>query len=299
MPIYHNEPIDLMVDYAFKQLFGQARNKDLLMSFLNALLTNSLASPIISVQFGNTEQAQEYREDKLSRMDVFVETDQQERINIEMQVAHDYGMAKRTLYYWAELYRGQVVSGASYQELHRVITINLIDFVQFPSTDRYHTSYHVVEDQTHERLSDALEVHFVEMPKLRKTITDLEKAVQDPLEKWLLLLESGKNKTIHHVLEVAAMNDVELKKALDEVEEIGRNPENWALYISRKKAILDEVSREASYRERIEKAHEQGMEKARIELIQLMLSKKLSPEEITNLTDIPLEDIKKIAESIH
>ncbi|WP_241717194.1 Rpn family recombination-promoting nuclease/putative transposase, partial [Sulfoacidibacillus ferrooxidans] len=92
---------------------------------------------------------------------------------------------------------------------------------------------HVVEDQTHERLSDALEVHFVEMPKLRKSITDLEKAVQDPLEKWLLLLESGKNKTIHHVLEVAAMNDVELKKALDEVEEIGRKPENWALYISR------------------------------------------------------------------
>ncbi|MCI0184134.1 Rpn family recombination-promoting nuclease/putative transposase [Sulfoacidibacillus ferrooxidans] len=98
MPIDHNEPIDLMVDYAFKQWFGQARNKDLLISFLNALLTNSLTSPIISVQFGNTEQSPEYQEDKLSRMDVFVETDQKERINMEMQVAHDYGLAKRTLY---------------------------------------------------------------------------------------------------------------------------------------------------------------------------------------------------------
>ena len=137
MPIDHKEPIDLMVDYAFKQLFRQARNEDLLISFLNALLINSLASPIISVQYGNTEQSPEYQGDKLSRMDVFVETDQKERINIEMQVAHDYGMAKRTLYYWAELYRRQVLSGASYQELHRVITINLIDFVQFPSTDRY------------------------------------------------------------------------------------------------------------------------------------------------------------------
>ncbi|MCY0893815.1 MAG: Rpn family recombination-promoting nuclease/putative transposase [Acidibacillus sp.] len=109
------------------------------------------------MQFGNTEQSPEYQEDKLSRMDMFVETDQKERINMEMQVAHDYGMAKRkrTLYDWEELYRRQMVVGASYQELHRVITIHLIDFVQFPSMDRYHTSYHVVEDQMHELLSDA------------------------------------------------------------------------------------------------------------------------------------------------
>ncbi|MCI0184765.1 hypothetical protein [Sulfoacidibacillus ferrooxidans] len=70
------------------------------------------------------------------------------------------------------------------------------------------------------------------------------------------------------------------------------------------------MSREASYRERLEAVQkqvevaqkqglEQGMEKARIELIQHMLVKKLLPEEIANLTDIPLEDIKKIAESIH
>ncbi|MCI0184665.1 hypothetical protein MM817_02962 [Acidibacillus sp. S0AB] len=50
--------------------------------------------------------------------------------------------------------------------------------------------------------------------------------------------------------------------------------------------ILREIIQEAED-EGIKAGREKGLEQARIVLIQRMLVKKLSPEEITNLTDIP------------
>ncbi len=50
----------------------------------------------------------------------------------------------------------------------QAITINIVNFRCFHSTERYHTAYHVTEDVDRFRLSDVLEIHFVEMPKFRQ-----------------------------------------------------------------------------------------------------------------------------------
>lgn len=41
--------VNLRIDFAFKQLFGTSGNEDILIAFLNAMLQDSLESPIVSL----------------------------------------------------------------------------------------------------------------------------------------------------------------------------------------------------------------------------------------------------------
>ncbi|WP_177195566.1 PD-(D/E)XK nuclease family transposase [Salibacterium qingdaonense] len=60
--------MDLKIDYAFKQLFGVERNKDLTIVFLNAVLDRKGKEKIQRITFKNTEFSGELEEDKKSRL---------------------------------------------------------------------------------------------------------------------------------------------------------------------------------------------------------------------------------------
>src|SRR5690625_1348951 len=93
--------MDLKIDYAFKQLFGIEKNKDITVVFLNAILQRTGRKRIKDISFSNIEVGGEYKDDKQSRLDLLVVTEANEWINIEIQFSNQYDMIKRTLYYWS------------------------------------------------------------------------------------------------------------------------------------------------------------------------------------------------------
>ncbi|MEN1970392.1 PD-(D/E)XK nuclease family transposase [Lentibacillus sp. N15] len=58
--------MDLKVDYAFKQLFGNEKNKAITVVFLNAILQQTGRNVIKDISFSNIEIGGEYEEDKQS-----------------------------------------------------------------------------------------------------------------------------------------------------------------------------------------------------------------------------------------
>lgn len=78
--------MDLKIDYAFKQLFGNKKNKNITVVFLNAILQKTGRDRIKDISFSNTESGAEYVDDKQSRLDLLVVTDANEWINVEIQV---------------------------------------------------------------------------------------------------------------------------------------------------------------------------------------------------------------------
>ena len=55
-----------------------------------------------------------------------------------------------------------------YKELRPVIAINIMNFDLFSQTDRFHTTYHLYEDEDKFKLTNVMEFHFIEMAKLIK-----------------------------------------------------------------------------------------------------------------------------------
>lgn len=183
---------DLKIDFAFKQLFGSERNKHITIVFLNAILQRTGRDKIKEVMFANQEFGGEYKEDKQSRLDIVVKTQANELINVEMQLSNQKDMFKRTLFYWSRLYTSQLQKGKGYHTLLPTITINICDFTLFEDNEHYHTTYHLYEDSTLQRLKatdDVLEIHFIEMNKFLKSWHEEKLApLDDILVRWLLLL---------------------------------------------------------------------------------------------------------------
>jgi len=292
---------DLKVDFAFKQLFGNDKNKKITIVFLNAVLKLTGRDTIKEVTFIQQELGGEYKDDKLSRLDILVKTQNGDFINVEIQLSNQQDMTKRTLYYWAKMYESQLVKGMGYSELRPTITINICNFTMFKDNKDFHSTFHMYEDRTLSRLmqeEDVLEIHFIEMNKF---ITLWHEAKLDVLDdiliRWLLLLGmvDGRNKKvyaeIYRELEELAMKDENLRAAFDTWEEISQSPETILAYQSRLKYILDE---EARYIDGINKGREQGRKQAQIELVKKLLKRHEPIEDIMDLLDISREEIERI-----
>ncbi|WP_246476496.1 Rpn family recombination-promoting nuclease/putative transposase [Salicibibacter cibi] len=264
--------MDLKVDYAFKQLFGSEKNKEITVVFLNAVLQRNEHHRIKEIAFANVENAADYEEDKESRLDIVAVTDANEWINIEIQFSNKYDMVKRSLYYWSGLYQKQLTRRMSYTQLQPVIAINIMNFDLFKEMDRFHTSYRLYEDHDHTLLTDVMEFHFLEMPKLiRAWKEDKLDPWNDMLARWLLLLgivDHRKNKVyedIYKKLEEIAMEDETLRNAFQDWETLSASQEEWLAYEGRLKRVLDDESARIDSEIREKEARKEGEKEGRQE----------------------------------
>ncbi|TKH05549.1 Rpn family recombination-promoting nuclease/putative transposase, partial [Bacillus wiedmannii] len=116
-------------------------------------------------------------------------------------------MVKRSLYYWSKLYTSQMQEGMPYRSLRKTITINLLDFILFPQDDSFHTIGQLWNPKKQQILSDDIEIHFVEIPKLVKQWRE-EKVNpwENAFVRWMLLLPAHEDEYLTQTLEEIAMN---------------------------------------------------------------------------------------------
>jgi len=136
--------------------------------FLNAILQRTDRNQIKDISFLNNEAGGEYVDDKQSKLDLLVVTNDGESINVEIQFTNKYDMIKRSIYYWSGIYRHPLKKTMGYKELSTVISINILNFSLFDETERFHTTYHLYEDAEKFKLTDVMEFHYIEMTKLIK-----------------------------------------------------------------------------------------------------------------------------------
>ena len=96
--------INPFVDYGFKKLFATEANKDILISFLNAVIEDA-NDPIVELTHKNVEQIGEFNGTKTSYFDVYCQTVNGRRFIVEMQNTWKPFFKDRTLFYAAKAIR--------------------------------------------------------------------------------------------------------------------------------------------------------------------------------------------------
>ena len=84
-------------DFGFKKLFGSEVNKDLLISFLNALLHEE--QQIVDITYLPNEHIGEFELDRKSIFDVYCQNDKGEHFIVEMQKAEQKFFKDRSVFY--------------------------------------------------------------------------------------------------------------------------------------------------------------------------------------------------------
>ena len=275
-----------MNDYLFKFVFGREERKRITLSFLNAVLGREGVDALQDITFIDRDIEPQFAEDKLSRLDLYGVASDGSRINIEVQLVNLQHMEKRTLYYWARMYQS-IRRGDSYQKLDRAITINLLNFTMLPQ-QKPHTIYGLYDIQSGHRLTDDLEIHFIEIPKFQvKSIKELKR-----LERWMAYFS---NKLSEEEMEELAMSETAIREAMQAEHVFMQDEiERWQ-YEQREKAVRDYISGlDASWQEGMEEGLERGMEQATVKNLQnLMRQMDLSPQQAMEALRIPPTERKK------
>ena len=286
------------VDFVFKKIFGNEKHPNILISFLNAVIKPT--DLIKSVQIKNTDIEKEHIEDKYSRLDIKAVTNNGEHINIEIQVKNEYNMIKRSLYYWSKMYEGQLTKGQDYDTLSRTICINILDF-KYLKNDNFHNCYRLKEKNTNEELTDVMELHFIEIPKLRKL--ENSEDISDMLEAWITFIESPTSELIDKL----EMSSDEIKEAKEELLRLSGNDKERERYEKRFESLLEQNSLLANAeRKGLQKGLQKGIEKGKkeglkegenrkaIEIAINLIKNGLDNELIKNTTGLSLEVIKEL-----
>ena len=285
--------LDPKVDFVFKNIFGSEKHPEILISFLNAILKPVI--PIVGVEIKGTEMAKQFIDDKYSRLDVKATTSNNEIINIEIQLKDEYNMIKRSLYYLSKMYEEQLGEGEDYANLKRTICINILNF-KYLKTENFHTGYRLKEINTHEELTDIIEMHFIEIPKLPE-----EADVTDMLVAWTEFLRDPESEKVRSL----ELSIKEVREAKDELIRMSNNEEQRALYEMRAKIFKDKVSAlnkarqegiEEGIKEGIKEGRREGIKEGIYSVASNMKKAGIDIQVIQQATGLTVEEIKQIKE---
>lgn len=268
---------DPKVDYIFKNIFGNENHPKILISFLNACIKSE--SPITSVKIKNTELTKEYIEESFSRLDVLATTQDGEIVNIEMQRADEKNMVKRSLYYWSKIFSSAYQGKGRYSSLPRTICINVLDF-NLLDEEHFHNTYILKNKENNNLLTDTLELHFVEIPKMKEIDPN------DMLSLWTAFLNDPNNEKL---IELEAKYE-ELHEAKVELARLSRDPKEAEKYRMRENAINE---RRNFFLETLDKGLKEGEKKAKIK-IALKLKESLDINTISEMTDLSVSELEEI-----
>lgn len=159
-----------------------------------------------------------------------------------------------------------------------MVAINIVNF-EFLSVGAFHTTFHLWEDtEKNLLLTDALEIHFVNMVKFRALE---EKDIKnDPLHRWLTWFDPGS--PLELVKEVIKM-DKAIQKAEERVTYVSQDKEALRAYQMRQMALSDWTSG-------VNRAKREG----KIETAREMKADNMPISQIVKYTGLTEQQIKEL-----
>lgn len=226
--------LNRMNDALFKNIFAQ--NSDITLSLINSVFEFQGSALISNIEFIDRNLDAEEDDGKEARLDLLGRSSDGTVVNLEIQVAKQGYMGKRSLYYWSRLYN-ELKSGEEYTELKRTVAINILDFNLFDRKkySSYHSCFGVYDIKTGNQLTSDCELHFLELPKWNlKTVKETNR-----LERWLSYFSK---KTAVKELEEIAMLEPAIKKAFDAEKIFTQDEINRRRYELREKSQRDRIA---------------------------------------------------------
>ena len=177
--------INPFTDVGFKRIFGQELSKPLLLDFLNSLFVGE--KRIVNLTFLDKEQPALFEEDRSLIYDIYCDTDEGEKIIVEMQNKSQPYFKNRSIYYVSESIARQGERGSAWN--YEIDSVYLVAFLNFSPLDfkkQFRTDVVLAEKDTKEQFSDKLRMIYLQLPLFTKEADECENQV----ERWIYLLKN-------------------------------------------------------------------------------------------------------------
>ncbi len=268
--------VDIKNDIAFRKIFGNENRKEVLISFLNAVLLLENDKKITSVEILTPYQLPELKGGKVTIVDVKAKDQSDKSYIVEMQVAEVEGFDKRVLYYASKSYSSQIDRGDLYEKLNPTFFIGILDFEVTQNKD-YISRHKIIDAETGENFIKDIEFNFIELPKFNKEESELVTII----DQWVYFIKNAENLN----LIPESVTDIGLKNAYEDADK-----HNWT---KQDLEAYDKVfMREQDDRGRLTFALRTGMTKVKKDIAKKLLKRGFSNEDIAEDTGLTIEQIQ-------
>lgn len=280
-------------DFGFKKLFGVEPNKDILIDFLNELLRKD-EGKIKDITYLSPEQLGRTIGERKAIFDIYCENEQGEKFIVEMQKAKQNYFKDRSIYYSTFPIQSQAQKGGWGFELKSVYTVGILDFVfdEDKSSDQvFHHEVQLFDKSVQKVFYDKLTYIYLEMPKFKKTIGELE----THFDKWLYVLKNLENLTD----KPTKLQERIFTKLFEQAEIANFDDDEYSEYEESLKTYRDlknsfDTAREEGRREGREEGRKEGGKEEKITIAGKLKRQNIPPEIICRSTGLPIEEIEKL-----
>ena len=258
-------------DRAFKEVFMNEKNKDL----LTYLLEGILKLKITEIKYLNLEQNVDNIHVKRKHFDLYLKTNIG-NIQVEVNASNLDYVKPRNAGYLSTAYSHHTLIGENYSEDTKIIQINFSYGLKDEEARRI---YYLQDDKQKKYVSNLILYEF-NMEKYKEIwYTNDQEEIEKNKEIIMLDLPLEELKSL-------SKNDRMVTKYMSELKRVNEDPEFFEFMSAEEdnRKIESSIQREMT---------EKGLEQAQKQIIESMLKNGLDAETISRYTDIDMETIKK------
>ena len=299
------------IDVVFQSLFSK-KNEKITKAFAEAMLDEKVKKITIN---DDKELFRERPEDKLGILDLELDINDSEKVDVEIQLVDRSNIQERLLFYFSKLYYNEVKKGDDYKKAKRVVMVAILDYDLDLTKEikNMETIWQLREKNARDLvLTDKVEIAIIELSKVR---AEYEKNKKNKKAQWALFIDDPNTKEVEEIMK----ENEDIEEAIVTVHKMTEDEKMRRLADLREKAIMDEkairrkgyedghaLGHEAGLKEGIEEGIKEGIqqgiqqgqkeghESEKINIAKKLKSKRMSIEEIAEITGLEEEKIKKL-----
>jgi len=297
-------------DYIFKKLFGEEKDKIILISFLNALFKEYDFLPYIEdLTIKNSETTKSYDVEKQSRLDIKAKIDNETYIDIEMQNRSYFDLIDRGIYYCSKILAEETVKERNYK-YPKVVSIWVIndeldsDHPHFKHQNPIEVDRHITIpgaiDKDYILTSDKVTIVYIYLKKFKDGL------YHEEIENWLKFVNNYENYNTY---------DAGIKEAKEKLSKLRYDDETLTVIKSIEEKEMDnEAAKYNSHQEGLKEGEKKGIKKglkegkekglkeglkkgekkSKIEIARNMLKLNVDVNIISQSTGLSIEEIKDL-----
>ena len=307
--------LDLKNDIVFKSFFSKPCKESEYCR--KKMLSAVIGRPVEETKVLNPELMPTRTDGKFPRLDIHCKLEDGSEVDVELQNSmYDDDQIKRSIYYAATLTHNALSSGEPYSQLPRIYQIMFMDFRTIED-ERMHHAYTFKEREDHSELTDLVQIHYIELPKISGILAKNAEELSE-LDFWTILIMAGKNARAKSLLaKLTRKEEMQMAEAL--LNSMSRDQQEWENQMGYERFVHDCISREKyafmkgeklGVQQGIQQGIQQGLtqgiaqgisqgeRKAKLETARNFLLLGLPPEQVAKGTGVSLPDVRQMAEDL-
>ncbi|TXJ60270.1 Rpn family recombination-promoting nuclease/putative transposase [Brachyspira aalborgi] len=305
-----HEEVYKLSDLFARYLLGKNGNEDLLTDLVNSTLREFNFEEVKDLEIidpspkaGFSLNLSKNIELKESIIDIKAKTKNNETVIIEFQLCGNMDFLKRIFYYISKNVVNEVKEGENYNNVQKIISINLLDFnLKFGDKGKAHRCFKLIDTKDLNISLDLIQIHILEVKRFIEIIKNStkEELKNNRLLSWMKFFTSDNLELIED--ELKEENQI-MSKVIEEYRKFTSDDKMMRAYAAREAFLVGQKmmlrrEREDGFDEGIEEGIKmgklEGIRDEKYSMAKSMKTKNLDINLISEITGLTIDEIEKL-----